>query len=189
MKSIFTILLILLGTVMSSMCQDLESIKDDLDNALGRLTKQREGIAAEKPLLGQALHSIGADLTEKRRKVRISRMAKSDRDELLKELEKKNYLYQQDHEYILGQLRDYGLKLEIFLLPSERDAYGTSLSGIRVQAKLPAEMLQSRLTVLEAGIDRLEQLWHNGPGPDAFDFSWAQQQQWVSPSHSFRIDL
>jgi biopolymer transport protein ExbB len=158
MKSIFTILLILLGTVMSSMCQDLESTKDDLDNALGRLTKQREGIAAEKPQLGQAFHSIGADLTEKRRKVRISRMAKSDRDELLKELEKKNYLYQQDHEYILGQLRDYGLKLEIFLLPSERDAYGTSLSGIRVQAKLPAEMLQSRLTVLEAGIDRLEQL-------------------------------
>ena len=140
------------------MAQDLASVQKDLDDALGRLGKQREGIATEKPALGQAFHSTGTELIEKRRKVRIARMAKSDRDELLKELEKTNYIYQQDQEYILGQLRDYGLKLEIFLLPSERDAHSESLNGMRAQGELPAEMLQSRLAVLETGIDRLEQL-------------------------------
>ncbi|MDG1358769.1 MAG: MotA/TolQ/ExbB proton channel family protein, partial [Akkermansiaceae bacterium] len=63
-----------------------------------------------------------------------------------------------DHDFILGQLRDYGLKLEIFLLPSELDAHSSSLEGIRAQGELPAVMLQSRLAVLETGIDRLEQL-------------------------------
>ncbi|MDG1357242.1 MAG: hypothetical protein P8P36_03520, partial [Akkermansiaceae bacterium] len=81
---------------MSSPAQDLQSIQDDLEDALSRLTKQREGIAAEKPKLGQSFHSTSGDLVEKRRKVRIARMAKSGRDELLKELGKKNYIYQQD---------------------------------------------------------------------------------------------
>mgnify|MGYP001581152468 CR=1 FL=1 len=138
--------------------QDLRSIQDDLEDALSRLAKQRVGIASEKPALGQSFHSTNAELMDKRRKVRIARMAKSSRDELLKELEKKNYVYQQDHDFILGQLRDYGLKLEIFLLPSEIDNYSDSLSGIRAQGELPAVMLQNRLGVLEAGIDRLEQL-------------------------------
>ena len=49
------------------------------------------------------------------------------------------------------------------------------------------DAVDSKPTFSEA-IDRLEQLWRNGPGREAFDFSWAQQQQWVSSSLSFRID-
>ena len=158
MKMIVTIWVILLGTLLSSMAQDLESIQRDLDGSISRLTKQRELIAAEKPALGQAFQTTRSDLVEKRRKVRIARMAKSDRDELLKGLEKKQYLYQQDHEYITGQIRDYGLKLEIFLLPSERVLHGAALEALREQGSLPAETLQSRLAVIETGIDRLEQL-------------------------------
>ena len=149
MKMIVTIWVILLGTLLSSMAQDLESIQRDLDGSISRLSKQRELIATEKPALGQAFQTTRSDLVEKRRKIRIARMAKSDRDELLKELEKKQYLYQQDHEYITGQLRDYGLKLEIFLLPSERVLHGAALEGLREQGSLPAKTLQSRLAVLE----------------------------------------
>ena len=94
MKMIVTIGVILLGTLLYSMAQDLESIQQDLDGSITRLTKQRELIAAEKPALGQAFQTTRTDLVEKRRKIRIARMAKSDRDELLKELEKKQYLYQ-----------------------------------------------------------------------------------------------
>lgn len=158
MKMIVTIGVILLGTLLSSMAQDLESIQQDLDGSITRLTKQRELIAAEKPALGQAFQTTRTDLVEKRRKIRIARMAKSDRDDLFKELEKKQYLYQQDHEYITGQLRDYGLKLEIFLLPSERVHHSAALEALRQQESLPAKTLQSRLAVLETGIDRLEQL-------------------------------
>ena len=89
MKMIVTIWVILLGTLLSSMAQDLESIQRDLEGSISRLTKQRELIAAEKPALGQAFQTTRSDLVEKRRKVRIARMAKSDRDELLKELGEK----------------------------------------------------------------------------------------------------
>ena len=89
MKMIVTIWAILLGTLLSAMAQDLESIQQDLEGSISRLTKQRELIAAEKPALGQAFQTTRSDLVEKRRKVRIARMAKSDRDELLKELGEK----------------------------------------------------------------------------------------------------
>ena len=89
MKMIVTIWVILLGTLLSAMAQDLESIQRDLEGSISRLTKQRELIAAEKPALGQAFQTTRSDLVEKRRKVRIARMAKSDRDELLKELGEK----------------------------------------------------------------------------------------------------
>lgn len=34
-------------------------------------------------------------------------------------------------------------------------------------------------------IDRLEQLWRDGPSADAFDLSWAQQHGWASPTLRF----
>ena len=158
MKGIIVTLLLFISVLSSSAADDIGSIQKDLDEALRRLSNQRDAIAKEQPEIGQDFHATRADLIEKRRKVRIARMAKSDRDDYLKELEKKKYIYQQDHEYTLGQLRDYGLKFEIFLLPSERDSYRNSLKGIRVQGEVPAAMLQSRLAVLEDGITHLENL-------------------------------
>ena len=83
--------------------QDLESIRKDLNDAQKRLTEQRETIASEKPALGKSFNITRADLIEKRRKVRIARMAKSDRDSLLKELEKKHYASDQDFRFVTSQ--------------------------------------------------------------------------------------
>lgn len=138
--------------------QSFEGIRRDLDGARQRLNKQREVIAAEKPVLAKTFEETRADLLEKRRKVRIARMAKADRDVLLKELEKSHYVSAQDHSYIDGQLRDYGLKLETFLLPGEHDVYQGALDGLRVTAGTPAQRMQARLASIEAGLDRLEKI-------------------------------
>ncbi|MGB1936005.1 MAG: MotA/TolQ/ExbB proton channel family protein [Akkermansiaceae bacterium] len=141
----------------SSAGQDLQSIQKDLDEAIARLSKQREVIAAEKPTLGQSFQTTRADLLEKRRKVRIARMAQSDREIILKELEKKQYTYAQDHDYILGQLGDYGLKFETFLLPGERAAHSAALDNLRRKEPVPVNALRCRLAALESGIEHLEQ--------------------------------
>lgn len=133
-------------------------MQKDLDSARERLTRQREAIAAEKPIMGKSFHATRADLVEKRRKVRIARMAKYDRDALLRELEKKHHSYAQDHDYIAGQLLDYGLKFETFLLPGERALHREVLAGLRKTDPNPSTILQSRLAILEAGMDHLENL-------------------------------
>lgn len=134
--------------------QDLESIRKDLEDAQKRLTEQRETIASEKPQLAKSFHATHAELVEKRRKVRIARMAKADRETLLKELEKKHYTFAQDHTFVVNKLRDYGLKLDTFLLPGE----SIHLPNASELTGSPAEQLKTRLAVLEAGIGRLDQL-------------------------------
>lgn len=140
-----------------SAAQGLQSIQRDLDDAIARLARQREAIAAEKPTLGQSFDTTRAELLEKRRKVRIARMAQSDRDVMLEELGKTHYTYSQDHDYILGQLGDYGLKFETFLLPGERAGYEASLDHLRRKQSIPVNALRSRLAALESGIEHLEQ--------------------------------
>jgi biopolymer transport protein ExbB len=158
MKIISAIAAIALTLVTAAVAQDLESINKDLAGARQRLVEQREEIAAGKSVVGKTFHATRAELMQKRRKVRIARMAKSDRDALLEELEKKHYTYGQDHDFTTSQLRDYGLKLETFLLPGERESYTEAFDRLRLNAGTPAEVLQSRLAVLEAGMNRLEQL-------------------------------
>ena len=160
---ITTTLFALIGTALSTAAaQDLDSIQQDLDGATKRLVEQREAIAAEKPVIGKSFHETRAQLVEKRRKVRIARMAKYDRDALFKELEKKHHSYVQDHDYIAGQLLDYGLKFETFLLPGERALHQKVLAGLRRQdaglSISPKAVLQSRLAVVEAGMGHLEGL-------------------------------
>lgn len=154
MKHLAIFLFVLTGWIASAGAQDMESIQKDLHDARKRLTEQREAIAREKPGLGKSFHETKAELLEKRRKARIARMAKSDRESLLKELQKKCYTSEQDHSYVDSQLRDYGLKLETFLLPGEvsQSPDTTPASGS------PAEALKHRLAVLEAGINRLDAL-------------------------------
>ena len=151
----FAVFLALLAPVFA---QDLTSVEKDLKRAQAQLTEQRAAIAAEKPALAKAFDSTRASLIEKRRKARIARMSVTDRDALLKELEKKHYLSGQDHTYVDGQLRDYGLKLETFLLPGEQASYQTALDDLHSPTGTPAVQMKKRLASLEAGIDRLEKL-------------------------------
>ncbi len=149
---------ILLALLVSAHAQDTTRIRLDLADAQARLSKQRAAIAAEKPALAKSFHATRALLLEKRRKVRIARMAKSDRAALLKELEKKHHLSAQDHAFVDTQIRDYGLRFETFLLPGEDTYYRQALDGLRMTSGTPAERLKARLAVLEAGVSRLEKL-------------------------------
>lgn len=154
----FKKLAILLALAVPAFAQDLTSIEKDLTRARKQLNEQRAAIAAEKPGLAKTFAATRASLVEKRRKARLARMSAADRDALLKELEKKHYLSSQDHTYVDGQLRDYGLKLETFLLPGEQAAYQSALDALHSPAGTPAEQLKKRLRSLEAGIERLEKL-------------------------------
>lgn len=158
MKSIVSISLILLTGVAVVFANPAEEARKDLEDAQKRLTQLRESIAAEKPDLAKKFHQVQADLLEKRRKVRIARMTESDRKALLKELEKNHHLSAQDHAFVVGKLRDYGLKFETFLFPGEEAVYQDAAKGVHTKQKDPEALLKSRLMALEAGIDRLEKV-------------------------------
>ncbi|BDS08304.1 flagellar motor protein MotA [Oceaniferula spumae] len=151
-------LVVLIAASGSLFAQDLTSIEKDLKKAQQELTDQRAAIAAEKPALAKSFDAVRSELVEKRRKARIARMTVADRDALLKELEHKHHLSGQDHSYVDGQLRDYGLKLETFLLPGEEASYQEALDGLHSPNGTPAEKMKKRLASLEAGMDRLEKL-------------------------------
>jgi len=141
--------------------QDMESVTRDLKDAQQRLTTERERIAAEKPELAKEFDLTRASLIEKRRKARIARMAKADRATMLKELEKKHYRSAQDFTYTDGQLKDYGLMMETFLLPGEEKSYQKALDGIHLAdggGGSKVERMEKRLAILDAGLTRLEKL-------------------------------
>lgn len=133
-------------------------ITQDLKDAQHRLQLAREKIAAEKPALGKAFEQTQAELIQQRRKARMARMAKEDRAVLLKNLEQKHYVLQQDFTYTNRQLSDYGVMMETFLLPGEEQQYRSALDGIRGSEGTPVDQLARRLVVLEAGLGRLENL-------------------------------
>lgn len=138
--------------------ETLAGLTKDLKDAQTRLTAQRDSIAGEKPELARAFEQTRADLVEKRRKARIARMSKEDREALIKELEKKHYQLGQDYRFVDGQLNEYGLVMETFLLPGEEAHYEEALQGLNVSAGTPSERLERRLAILEAGLMRLENL-------------------------------
>ena len=161
---IFSIIAVCVLPALSVVAQEVApsdatvKITQDLNDAQARLTIQRDEIASEKPGVAQAFEQTRAELIEKRRKARIARMAKEDRAELIKELEKKHYGSAQNYTYVDGQLNDYGLILETFLLPGEAIHYQKALAGLRSLEGTPAQRLEKRLAVLDAGFNRLEDL-------------------------------
>ncbi len=155
---------LLAASVSFASAQDMESVTRDLKDAQQRLSAQRKLIAGEKPELGKSFEQTRASLIAKRRLARIARMAKVDRDTLLKGLEQKHYLSAQNDDYVDRQLRDYGLMLETFLLPGEGESYQKAMEGIHQADETggaggsPAQRLEKRLAILDAGLDRLESL-------------------------------
>lgn len=144
------------------MTASMASVKKDLASAQQRLNAQREAIASEKPKLSAVFEKARAELLEKRRKARIARMAKVDRDAMLKGLEQKHYVAGKDYAFVDGQLKDYGLMFETFLLPGEEKIYQSAMGGVRDLDGSFAERMKKRLLVLEAGVSRLELMLGGG---------------------------
>lgn len=155
-KKVYTIAAALLVSTVGSLADPTEDARKDLTAAQKKLTELREKIAEEKPVIGKEFDQIRGELIEQRRKARIARMAESDRNALLKELKQKHYQSAQDHTFVTGKLRDYGLAFETFLYPGEDDVYQSGLAGLRAETKDPLELLKQRLAALEAGIERME---------------------------------
>lgn len=170
MKTLFIFSICLFFVTFASTAKSQETapedpavqLTQDLKDAQLRLRLQREQMASEKPKLGKDFENARASLMALRRKARIARMAKEDRVAMLKELEKKHYLSEQDYTFVSRQLNDYGLMMETFLLPGEEKQYQPALDGLRVNEGLPSEKLGERLAILDAGISRLENLLGGG---------------------------
>ncbi|MFK7911302.1 MAG: hypothetical protein AB8F34_11980, partial [Akkermansiaceae bacterium] len=151
----FLFLLVSMGLLRADPAEEAQK---DLVSAQKRLVELRESITAEKPELAKKFHTAQAALIEKRRKARIARMAEADRKALLKELEKNHHLSSQDHVFVSGKLRDYGLTLETFLFPGEETIYQEAIKGTHTEKSDPEKMLKARLAALDAGVDQLEKL-------------------------------
>lgn len=142
----------------------LETAKKDLASALESLAKAREEIAAEKPELSKNFEEVGLELREKRRLVRIARMAKEDRELALRELERDRLVRQQDASYLAGLLKDHALKVQTLSGPGEPDLEVDS-RVIAAEADDVPDALKDRLVILSASLDRLEAMLGGSSAP------------------------
>lgn len=142
----------------------LETAKKDLAAALETLAKTRGQIAAEKPELSKNFEEVGLELREKRRLVRIARMAKEDRELSLRELERDRLVRQQDASYLAGLLKDHALKIQTLSGPGEPDLV-VDHEVIAAEADDVSTALNERLAIVGASLDRLESMLGGSSAP------------------------
>ena len=135
----------------------LAQAKKDLSASLSKLDEIRAAIGEEKPGLAKEFEAIELDLREKRRLVRIARMSKDDREQELRELQRNQLVRRQDTSYLAGLLKDHALKIETLRGPGE-PPIEVDEAVIAADADEPAKALAERLAIMDASLDRLEQL-------------------------------
>lgn len=143
----------------------LATARSDLERALTDLAGVREEIAGEKPGMSADFAEVELELRDKRRLARIARMGREDREQLLRELERDRMLRRQDVSYLGGLLKDHALKIETVSSPGE-PRLGLD-SGVLAgeTADDPVAALEGRLGVVDASLDRLEQLIGGSTAP------------------------
>ena len=141
----------------TSVPKALKKAQEDLKVSLAALEKTREKIAEEKPALAKEFEEVGLELREKRRLVRIARMSREDREMEMRELQREGQVRRQDAAYLAGLLKDQALKIQVVSGPGEpKLAIDDKL--IAAEADDVAVALESRLVVVDASLDRLEEL-------------------------------
>jgi len=139
--------------------------QQDLQGALARLAEARGQVAAEEPKIAANFHKVEAELREKRRLARLARTAVDDRREVLRELENTHYRLGQDVSGLSGMLRDHGLKADTKNVPG-LPALGLPSEVIAPKADTPpAAVLQARVAVINASLDRLSTLFGGVTSP------------------------
>ena len=140
-----------------ALSQALAKTQADLKEAIAKLEKTREAIAAEKPKISAEFHGVEQQLSEKRRLLRIARMGEADRQRELRILQRDLATRSQDANYIAGLLKDHALKVETLAKPGSPELEvdrGVLIDGLPDEALT----LQRRLAVLDASITRMEAL-------------------------------
>jgi len=128
---------------------DLDGIKKDLNASTKKLTKHRESVTADKVELSRKLTSMQAELTQKRRKVRLAAMSNADRKIVLGKLAGTASAKSREVEYLGSQLGAFQTKTESAMYKGEKIA----------QENQPNDnSLTGRMKALEAGVDRLEMM-------------------------------
>jgi len=140
-----------------SVTDALEQAKKDLGVALDELKSTRARIGGEKPELSKEFETVGLDLREKRRLVRIARMGKEDREMALRNIDRDRLVRQQDAGYMAGLLKDHALKVETLSGPGMPELK-VDPGVIAAEADDEAQAVTERLVILNASMDRLDAL-------------------------------
>jgi biopolymer transport protein ExbB len=159
MRTILVIIILLSMPVgaQTPVPEALQRAEADLVSALAELEAVRGKIAKEKPAAAREFRMTELELKEKRRLVRIARMGRDDRAEVLQNLERERALRSQDAAYLAGLLKDHALRIETVSGPGE-PRLDLDADMLAREASDPAGALEERLTVVEASLGRLEVL-------------------------------
>lgn len=132
----------------------IAGIKSDLAGAQQRLSEQRAELSEEQKALSAQLADLQHELLIKRRQADISRRSLSDTQALLTTLKNKEHASSSAAGMLSDELRAYGIELETKRLPGEQK--DERLDGVFLKEGEQSDILKARLSVLEAGLSRLE---------------------------------
>ncbi|MGJ8643028.1 MAG: MotA/TolQ/ExbB proton channel family protein [Luteolibacter sp.] len=154
----------LLAGAETSVPEALGKAKEDLATAISTLEETREAIATEKPIISADFQEIEAELLEKRRLVRIARQSTEDRAEETRQLKADLSTRTEDASYTAALLKDHALKTTTLAIPGS-PPLGISPEILASSPSDPSLALSTRLTVLDASLDRLEALLGGSSAP------------------------
>ena len=129
-------------------------LKSDLDDAQKRLTAQRESQATERRELSEKITARQQELLVTRRQAELSRRSITDQEAFINKLRNKEYASKSEVQTLGESLRSFGVQLFSNRLPGQPD--DPRYDGALNPNPDDNAALLSRLSVLEAGIEHLE---------------------------------
>ena len=133
----------------------LDAARAEQADAMRTLDEIRREIADEKPALAREFAETERELREKRRLVRIARTSQADRDAETRQLERDRLARRQDATYLAGLLKEHALRTDTLATPGQ-PPLNVDFTTLATDPAAPAAALESRLPVIDAGIDHLE---------------------------------
>jgi len=154
-RSSFHILILLALSLLLRAQDELTSkVKSDLDDAQKRLTTQRESQADERRELSEKITALQQELLVKRRQAELSRRSIADQETFIQKLRNKDYASQTEVRTLSESLRGFGVQQFANRLPGQPE--DPRYDGALKSNPNGNAALLSRLSVLEAGIEELE---------------------------------
>ncbi len=157
MRWLVTLVAVGLVQAETTIDEALATARKDLAVSLERLAEVREEIAQEKPPLAKEFEAVELELRQQRRLVRIARTSREDREMEMRELERDRLVRERDAGYLAGLLKDHALRIQTVSGPGEPELE-VSPEVVAAEADDAARAAEERLVVLDASLDRLEEL-------------------------------
>ncbi|MGE4488278.1 MAG: MotA/TolQ/ExbB proton channel family protein [Kiritimatiellales bacterium] len=132
----------------SALCVQAASIDDDLNAELNRLADLRAQIAAEKPALAKKTNQLAADLTARRRAMRLLELDRREQQAELDRLNKRIEELEQESAYIDSLLLDARKQAETAFPPGEAETWAGRL-------RAADQSVTGRIDLVAASIQQL----------------------------------